>query len=160
LTQVDTQLRSDIIALAATFRAPASEPIWSERAEPSRDGAQLVLYITERKAHFGTLGAFWVHALFGFLEDRFESEALVEAATASLCRKATIRELLAALEGRLDRAVDDAERAAMCIADDQAGVRVFLMLASEERVAALIEAGSRLIGAFVAEVETEEPDRP
>lgn len=153
MSQVDTQLRSDILASAATFRTPPSEPIWSQQSEPSGNRTQLVLYITDRKADFGTPGAFWVHALFSFLEDRLEPEALAESATASLCRKTTPGAVIQAIESRLSRPLDDAEREAMRIADHRPDVRVFAMLASEKRFAALIEADSRCVGVFVAEGE-------
>jgi hypothetical protein len=152
---VDTQLRSDTLASVAAFRASASEPIWSEWAEPTGTGAQLVLYITNRKDHFGTLGGFWIHALFNFLEDRLESNALAECATTSLCRRTTASEVVQTVQARLGRPLQDAERVAMRVADQQAGLRVFAMLASEAYLAALVEAEDTCIGVFVG--GTREP---
>ncbi|WP_041453386.1 hypothetical protein [Anaeromyxobacter dehalogenans] len=151
MTNVDTQLRSDILTSVAGFRAPASEPIWSERSDSAGNGPDLVLYITDKKAHFGTRGSFWVHALFGFLEDRLEPEALAESAAASLCREMTIGEVLQAVEGRIGRPLDHAERETMRLAEHRPEERVFGMLASQEYFAALIEADDRYIGVFVAE---------
>lgn len=151
MTQVDTQLRSDVLASLATFRAPVSEPIWSESSEPTPTGAQLVFYVTNSKKYFGTLGAFWIHALFSFLEDRLQSDALVEFATASLCRETTASEVIQTIQTRLGRLLEDTERVATRIADQRAGVRVFAMLASEAYLAALIEAEGACIGVFVAE---------
>lgn len=147
----DTQLRVDVLASVAGFRAPKSEPIWSEWAEPASTGAQLLLYITDRKDSFGTLGAFWVHALYGFLEDRLESDALAECATASACREGTVSEVVQAIQARLGRPLEDAERVAMHVVDQRPGLRVFFMLTSEAYLAALIEAENTCIGVFVAE---------
>jgi len=89
--------------------------------------------------------------LFNFLEDRIESNALAECATASLCREATTSEVVQALQARLGRPLEDAERVAMRVADHRAGLRVFAMLASEGYLATLIEADATCIGVFVAE---------
>jgi hypothetical protein len=119
-----------------------------------------VLYITDRGEHFETLGTFWIHALFKFLEDRFEvhatatsldSEALISLATASDCREASAREVIQAIQTRLGRPLDDTERVAMHIGDEAAGLRVFAMLASEDCWAALFECEARCVGAFVAD---------
>lgn len=151
MTQVDTQLRSDVLTSVAGFRAPESEPIWSESSEPTTTGAQLLLYITDRKEYFGTLGAFWVHALFSFLEDRLESNALTEYATASLCRETTMSEIVQAIQARLGRSLGDAERAAMRVTEHRAGLRVFAMLTSEAYFATLIEVEGTCVGVFVAD---------
>jgi len=139
-----------MLASVAAFRAPASEPIWSEWAAPARTGARLVFYVTHNKDQFGTLGSFWTHALFNFLEDRLELEAFVALASAGLCGETTAREVVEAIQTRLDRPLEDAERVAMCVADRQAGTRVFAMLGSEACWAALIESEGTCVGIFVA----------
>lgn len=93
MRQVDPQLKSDVLSSLERYRTPASEPIWSVSGAPARVGAQLVFYVTGNKEHFGSLGAFWVHALFNFLEDREEPAALAEVATASECREVTPTEV-------------------------------------------------------------------
>jgi len=90
-----------------------------------------VFYVTRTKHHFGSLGAFWVHAVFDFLEDRLESEALAEMATASICREVTPTEAVGALQSRMRRPLEHTERATMLLVGEPAVLRVFSMLASE-----------------------------
>jgi hypothetical protein len=108
-----------------------------------------VFYVTRTKDQFGSLGAFWVHALFNFLEDRQESEALTEVATASQCREVTPTEVIDALQGRMGRPLVDAERETMLLAGGRPVLRVLLMLASEGLWAGLIEAEGACVATFL-----------
>jgi hypothetical protein len=149
MPQSDSRFRSDILSSVARFRAPASEPIWSDAGEPTRSGSQLVFYATRAKHHFGSLGNFWVHALFCFLEDRLKSEALVELAAASLCHEMTFSELTEALQSRMGRPLEVTERATMLTASERASVRIFSMLASDSLWAVVIEAERACVAVFL-----------
>lgn len=99
--------------------------------------------------HYGTPGVFWTHALFSFLEDRLESEALVELATESLCREVTLAETVDAIQRRMGRPLEDVERRALLMASDQAAApRVFSMLDSDALWASLIQAGDTCVAVF------------
>ncbi|WP_041450407.1 hypothetical protein [Anaeromyxobacter dehalogenans] len=148
MPQVDSLLRSDILASVGGFRAPASEPIWADSGEPTTGGAQLFFYVTRAKHHFASLGVFWVHALFNFLEDRLETEALVQVATRSLCHEVTPAEVVDALQSRMGRPLENTERATMLMTGGRA-LRVFSMLVSEVWWAGLVEAEGACVAVFL-----------
>ncbi|WP_242361777.1 hypothetical protein [Anaeromyxobacter sp. SG17] len=151
MTQVDLLLRSEIHAYVPTFRAPSSEPIWTEWGDTTPTGVQLVLYGTHRKDHFGSLGAFWVHALFNFLEDRFEDDAVDALASASLCRESTPSEVVQTIQSRVGRPLEHQERVAMLLEERPPAPRVFTMLESERYWATLIDAARTCAAVFLAE---------
>jgi hypothetical protein len=143
-------VRSDVLDCLAGFVAPASEPGWSEWGELASSGLQLVCYVTREKAAYASPSAFWVSALFNFLEDRDDDGRLEAVAKESLCREVDWSDFVEALTLRRGEPLAGDAFPTSLATSHEPGRRVHLMLDAEDCWAALLETEDRYVAVFSA----------
>jgi hypothetical protein len=143
-------LRSDVLACLADVVVPAREPAWAEWQEAGPSGEQLVWHLTRDKTAYASPSAFWVLAVFNFLEDRDEDARLRVVAGQSLCLEIRWGEFLDALTVRQGAPLPADTFPLQWVASEQVEPRVHLMIDSAECWAALVESDGAYMAVFSA----------